>query len=151
MAKQIELKSRYLGSFIQVPIQMADGFLGIENDSERLTAYDRAFKQRELYQKVSDVHHLQRIVNWVPQGGLAFTEMAKWHKLAKRVADLDLKKEGPFTISSYELELIRSRLKDSRFTLMPSPDIQPYMEFMVELAEVLGIDLGIDEGEAEEA
>ncbi|RJO64992.1 MAG: hypothetical protein C4540_02550 [Candidatus Omnitrophota bacterium] len=147
MAKQIELKKRYLGNYLQVPVQLADGLVDIEADGERLAAYDRVFKQRDLFQQVSDVVHLQRIINWVPQGGLAFTEMAKWHKLAKRAGDLDPEKEGAFTISSYELELLRGRLKDARFTLMPSPDIQPYLEFMVELAEVLGIDLGIDEGE----
>jgi hypothetical protein len=71
---------------------------------------------------VHDKEWLEIIVNWVPENGqLKFTEMAPWLKLASRVAALDDQREGPFTLSSGQADLIFNRLKDERFTLRSLP------------------------------
>lgn len=102
-----------------------------------------------------DKEWLETIVNWVPEGTpLKFTEMAPWLKLAARVARLDDQKEGQFTLSTGQAELIFNRLKDDRFTLKAmTPAFAEFcLEFMAAYGrkpDVLSDDLMYDDGEGE--
>lgn len=86
---------------------------------------------------VHDKEWLEMIVNWVPENGqLKFTEMAPWLKLASRVAALDETREGQFTLSAAQADLIFNRLKDDRFTLRGMTTA--FADFCLEFMEAYG-------------
>lgn len=86
---------------------------------------------------VHDKEWLEMIVNWSPEGAaLKFTEFAPWLKLASRVARLDETREGQFTLSATQAELIFNRLKDERFTLRAMTPA--FAEFCLEFMTAYG-------------
>lgn len=86
---------------------------------------------------VHDKEWLELLVNWSPENAqLKFTELAPWLKLASRVAHLDDKREGEFTLSAAQAELIFNRLKDDRFTLRGMTPA--FADFCLEFMEAYG-------------
>jgi len=76
-------------------------------------------EQLEALTPVHDASHLETIVNWTPEGGVAVSIAVQWHDLARRINKLDKTKEGKFTLSQSEATLIWKRLrrKDYKVTM----------------------------------
>ena len=91
---------------------------------------------------VHDKHWLEQIVNFVPLDNqnkpkrIPFTEQAKWLKLAARVAELEIDKEGDFTLSDYQETIIWERLNSAEFAIQGMP--LAFVSFILDFLDATG-------------
>ena len=142
MAIELVLKKRDTKGSIQVPFDLLKGIID-KGDKDELMSIMGDIAKTEPY--VHDVHWLETIINWVPQGGLPIMQMSMWFKLAQRVSELDPTREGPFTLSEFQGELIWNRLNDERFVVQAMP--QQFIDFIMGFAEAAGKELPEESGE----
>jgi hypothetical protein len=133
MAHTLHLKNRPGKNQIIIPLQQITDIVKSEAKDDLFNVF-KALTEDDI---INDKHWLEFIVNWLPEGGLALCEQAKWFKLAKRVAELDDKKEGDFTISDFQATTIWNRLKDPKFILKGRMD-SALVEFIMEFQEITG-------------
>ena len=133
MATKLNLKKRPALRTIEVPIPIVKGLVE-QDDKDGLFEYFQSIAKQEF--EVHDKQWLELIVNWVPEGGHALTESAKWFKLANRVAELDVEKEGDFTISPYQVDLIWNRLNNNKFTVERIPTA--FVGFITDFQDATG-------------
>ena len=108
--------------------------------ADRLHEFIKATLDEEEF--VHDKAWMEMIVNWVPagdgqtRGRLAMSVMARWLTLIRRVDKLDDEREGPFTLSKTQADLIFKRLCDPLFEMV---GISPaYAGFASEFFEAYG-------------
>jgi hypothetical protein len=117
MSVTLKLKNRPVENRAFLPmVALQEIFKAPEADAKD-ALYTLLEKISESPQSVHDKKHLLAIVNWQPKGGLSLSERAKWFKLVERVNALDDKKEGNFTLSTFQATLVCDRLKDDKFKL----------------------------------
>lgn len=133
MAIKINLKKRKAHGSITIS---APDLTDILNREEAADLLVKQLKGMIDNSTIHDKNWLLQIVNWVPQGGHPLSESAKWFKLAKRVADLDEEKEGSFTLSDYQVNLIWARLISPEYKVVGLP--QAFLEFIMELQQASG-------------
>lgn len=104
MAITLKLKKRLTRETLNLPLFLMKGFVDREDKEGLWNFFANLAKDDEVY--VHDKHWLELICNWMPEGGQALTESAKWFKLAERVNDLDTEKEGNFNLSQYQADLV---------------------------------------------
>jgi len=118
---------------ISIPLSLAKSLIEKESKDE---LWDMFKNLVENDTKVSDVEWLKLIVNHVPKDGLPLTKMAKWLPLAERVNDLDENKEGTFTLSQFQSDLIWERLRSDKFILHKMPSA--FVSFILDFKKVTG-------------
>ncbi len=131
----ISIKNRENPGFVTIPTSVITNLLDDSEPNERLHAFFSSLES--VPQTIHDKQHLLQIVNWQPEGGLPLTEMTKWLKLAKRVDALDEEKDGPFTLSQYQADLIWNRLKEEQF-IYRGLLTGPFISFVLDFQEVTG-------------
>ena len=148
MAK-IRLRLRHGDRRIVLPARVLDG---IDDASDEAVAkIARPLLKAGESDKVHDLEWLRAIINWVPEGGLSMTEMAKWLKLASRISELKEDRGYTLTLSPFHTELIWNRLTDPGFKL--NMMTAQFREFIIEFQEAAGKHFdeeGPDEIEIEE-
>lgn len=129
MGTQLNLKKRITRDTLNLPLFVIKGFVDKEDKDGLWNFFNSLANEDEIY--VHDRHWLELVINWMPEGGVALTESAKWFKLAKRVNDLDIGKEGTFNISPYQVDLIWQRLINPQFKMdrLPMPFVQFVQDF----------------------
>jgi len=122
---------------ITIPVEIIRNFIDGSDHDKLWEYFERVSSNIESELPIHDKTWLEAIVNWVPDGGLAMTEIARWLKLARRVSTLDGTREtGNFTLSDYQVNLIWSRLKDPRFKLrVMAPQ---FVDFMLHFQDITG-------------
>jgi hypothetical protein len=133
MATEIYLKNRETKGSIQVPFDLVKGIIDRE-DKDSL--FDLLKNIADIEPTINDIHWLETIINWVPKEGAPVMQMAKWFALAKRVSKLEPDREGAFTLSMFETDLVWNRLSDEKFVVERMP--QQFIEFLVDFAEAAG-------------
>jgi len=133
MAIKIELKKRETQGSINISTPWLTEILSREDAGELLVEQLKAMIG-EIF--IHDKAWLLQIINWAPQGGHPLSESAKWFKLAKRVADLDEDKEGVFTLSDYQVNLIWTRLINPLYKVTGLPPA--FVEFVLEFQQACG-------------
>jgi hypothetical protein len=134
MATKLYLKRRPTRDTIAVPLVLIKGIVDREDKDGLWKLFEGLGNDEES--TVHDKHWLELIINWAPQGGVSLTESAKWFKLAGRVADLDMSREGEFTLSDYQTDLIWRRLVNPQFKMDRLPS--PFVKFVMEFQEAAG-------------
>lgn len=131
MGIQLKLKKRITRDTLNLPLFVIKGFVDKEDKDGLWNFFQSLANNDELY--VHDQHWLELLINWVPEGGVALTESAKWFKLASRVGDLDIEKEGNFNLSTYQADLIWQRLINPQFKMdrLPMPFVQFVQDFQL--------------------
>lgn len=129
MSTKLKLKKRITRDTLNLPLFVIKGFVDKDDKDGLWNFFSSLANEDELY--VHDRHWLELLINWMPDGGLALTESAKWFKLAKRVNNLDTGKEGNFEISPYQIDLIWQRLINPKFKMdrLPMPFVQFVQDF----------------------
>lgn len=129
MNTKLKLKKRVTRDTLNLPLFVIKGFVDKEDKDGLWNFFSSLANEDEIY--VHDRHWLELLINWMPEGGLALTESAKWFKLASRVSDLDTKKEGNFELSQYQIDLIWQRLINPQFKMdrLPMPFVQFVQDF----------------------
>jgi hypothetical protein len=157
MSVVLKLKLRPLPGSMSVSVAFITGIMQQPRPVAEQQLYN---KFQELLgngaaDRVHDKMWLETIVNWTPTDGqLSLTEAAPWFKLAARVARLDDQREGDFTLSSAQADLIFNRLKDERFQVrqLNAAFAQFCLDFMAAFGKRLDSiseDMLFDEGEDE--
>lgn len=146
MATVLKLKKRPTRETLSLPLFVIKGFVDKEDKDGLWNFFQSLANEDEVF--VHDRHWLELLINWMPEGGLALTESAKWFKLAKRVNDLDTEKEGNFTISPYQSDLIWQRLINPQFKMDRLP--MPFVQFVQDFQEVTGKHFPEEEPDAED-
>ena len=128
MAIKLKIKKRDEKLNVSIPLSLAKAIIEKESKDELRNIFKDLVENDT---NVSDVEWLKLIVNHVPEGGLPLTKMAKWLPLAERVNDLDENKEGTFTLSQFQTDLIWERLRSDKFILhkMPSAFVSFILDF----------------------
>lgn len=85
---------------------------------------------------VHDKVWLENLANWMPEGGLKLTEVAKWMKLIKRINSLDDTREGDFTLSDFQADLLWGRMTDEKYKLAILQS--SFIEFISDFQEATG-------------
>lgn len=134
MATKIELKKRLTRETLNLPLMLMKGFVDRDDKDGLWNFFQSLAQDDEVY--VHDRHWLELIINWMPEGGLPLTESAKWFKLAGRVSDLDPDREGSFTLSAFQVDLIWQRLTDSKFKMDRLP--VPFVKFVTDFQKATG-------------
>jgi hypothetical protein len=131
MATKLNLKKRLSRETLSLPTSIIKGLVDREDKEGLWNFFQSLADDNNVY--VHDKTWLEFIINWMPQGGTPLTESAKWFKLASRVSDLDIEKEGPFTISPYQVDLVWQRLINPQFKMerLPVPFVQFIQEFQM--------------------
>ena len=145
MAVEIYLKRRHAQNTITVSVEWLKEIFKLEDAGDFLVAQLEGM-MGSVY--VHDKSWLLQIINWTPDGGHPLSEAAKWFKLAKRVADLDEEKEGKFTLSDYQVNLIWKRLIDPRYKITGLPPA--FIEFVMEFQQASGRHFPEEDPETEE-
>lgn len=117
MATKLNLKKRKDEPTITLSIPQIQSFLD-SGSKDGLWNFFIGVKDKETKDYVHDKFWLETIVNWVPEGGLPMTTMAKWFKLADKVTGLDDTREGTITLSDFQVGLIWGRMNDANFKLV---------------------------------
>jgi hypothetical protein len=126
---------------------MIKGFVDKEDKDGLWNFFASLAEEDEVF--VHDRHWLEILINWVPEGGVPLTESAKWFKLADRVGDLDIEKEGPFTLSPYQVDLIWQRLINPLFKMDRLP--MPFVKFVQDFQQATGKHFPEEEPDAEDS
>lgn len=123
----LQLKKRPIKEVVQAPVAAVKSIIE-SGDRNRLWSFFEAALQAET--AVHDKVWLQVITNWVPKDGASIKDISKWMGLVRRVEALDDAKEGPFTLSLIQSDLIWSRLTDPAFKLNSLSPL--FMAFIME-------------------
>lgn len=134
MAVKVTLKKRRALDHILVPIDTIVPLVE-KDDKENLMNFFTGLAKQEWV--VHDRRWLEHIINWVPEGGQPLTKAAMWFKLAARVAELDPEKEGGFTFSKFQADLIWTRLNNPQFVVDRVP--QAFRDFILDFQEASGM------------
>jgi len=127
MSTKLQLKKRKSEETIIVSTEQFRAVLKLPKSEAKTQLYDLFKDLIDTNLFVHDKRWLEQIVNFIPadeQGRpkrVPFTEQAKWLKLAERVAKLDAKKEGAFTLTAYQETIIWERLNSDEFTIQGMP------------------------------
>jgi len=116
MAVKLKLKKRDTNPVVTFPLLQLQELIESGNSVALMEFFTEAAK-RNVREFVHDKAWLELLVNWVPEGGLPMTDVAKWFKLTAKVNDLDDTKEGTITLSDYQAGLIWGRLKNEKFRI----------------------------------
>ncbi len=129
MSTILNLKKRVTRDSLNLPLFIVKGFIDKEDKDGLWNFFASLANEDEVY--VHDKHWLELIINWVPEGGTSLTESAKWFKLADRVTSLDTGKEGNFTLTAYQSDIIWQRLINPNFKMerLPAPFVKFVMDF----------------------
>lgn len=142
MSTKLKLKKRKSGETAVLNIDQFRPMLNLPESEAKNQLYALFKNLLDVDQYVHDRHWLEQIVNFVPlddQGNpkrVPFTEQAKWLKLAARVAGLDIKKEGPFTLTAYQETILWERLNSEEFTMRGMP--QAFVGFILDFLDATG-------------
>lgn len=93
---------------------------------------------------IHDKEWLKMIVNWVPEGGLKLTDMARWMPLARRIDKLD-ETEQELILSQNTVNMLWDRLNDDNFKLNRMD--AAFVGFISEFQEVTGKHFAVPEEE----
>lgn len=124
-----QLNARVLLAFLAGPL----------SDEEKVAQLRERLDTKAV---VHDKAWLAHLVNWSPEGGMALTEQAPWLKLAVRVSALDEEREGPFTLSAAQAELLWKRMNDPKFKLGGLESA--WAEFVLDFCKAAGKSFGGD-------
>jgi hypothetical protein len=129
MATNLNLKKRPTRDTLALPFMLIKGYVDREDRDGLWKFFEGLSDDDETM--VHDKHWLELIVNWMPEGGAPLAESAKWFKLAGRVAALDPDREGNFTLSDFQAELIWKRLISPNFKMdrLPAPFVAFVQDF----------------------
>ena len=93
--------------------------------------------------KGHDKDFLVLTVNWVPTNpqtgrpeGLPLTEQVRWIKLAQKLEEIDVLKDGQITLSSKDLDLIWKRWNNPAFKINAIPP--NVADFLMEFQQATG-------------
>jgi len=142
MAVELYLKKRGQSDTARVSLKMIQEIL----DQDEAVGKDRLW---ELFENLNgaappihDKTWLETLVNWMPMTRdgrpipVPLTDKYKWIKLIQRVAELDEEREGKFTLSQLQADLLWQRLTSKEFEIMNLPI--PFIEFLLDLQEAFG-------------
>jgi len=146
MATILKLKKRVTRDTLNLPLFLVKGFVDKEDKDGLWNFFASLAKEDEVF--VHDKHWLELIINWMPEGGHSLTESAKWFKLADRVSALDTDREGDFTITAYQTDIIWQRLIDPKFKLERLP--VPFVKFVTDFQGITGRHFPEEEPDVEE-
>jgi hypothetical protein len=142
MSVVLELKKRTQTTSLQVPVQPIQDALAQGEVEGKNTLWNFFKELGTVEPTVHDKNWLEMITNWIAtdeQGQpkpVSLTKQAKWFKLAERISALDPEKEGKFTLSQFQADLIWSRLTNEEFTIIRMP--VPFISFIMEFQEAIG-------------
>lgn len=142
MSVILNLKNRPQTTSLQVPVQSIQEALAQGEAEGKNTLWNFFSELNKVELTVHDKNWLEMITNWIAideQGQpkpVSLTKQAKWFKLAERVSALDSDKEGKFTLSQFQADLIWNRLTDEEFTIVRMPI--PFISFIMEFQEAIG-------------
>jgi hypothetical protein len=137
MSVTIDLKKRINNMTVIAPLVEIKAIVSSSDEEaakDALWEYFLPVKDTET--DVHDKQWLKNIVDWVPQGGLSLSEMAKWFKLVERVNKLDDNLEAGFTLSSFQVDLLWGRITDEKFKLNRLDSA--FVEFILEFQAATG-------------
>lgn len=102
----------------------------------KLLAKVREWLEIGATEHVHDIVWLRQIIDFVPEGGHAMTEMAKWMKLATLA--VKLREDVPYsiTLSPFYVDLIWARLTNPEFKLRGMP--AQFAEFVMNFQKTTG-------------
>jgi hypothetical protein len=146
MAAKLNLKARPTRDTLTLPYLLIKGVVD-RQDKEGLWKLFSSLADEDGT-TVHDKHWLELIINWMPEGGLPLSESAKWFKLAERVGMLDRERDGVFTLSDYQVDLIWKRLTDPKFKMDRLPT--PFVMFVRDLQKATGKHFHEEEPDAED-
>ena len=146
MAVELYLKKRGQSDTARVSLRLIREIMS----QDGVVGKDRLW---ELFDNIKDaalpIHDkiwLETLVNWMPttrdmQGRMVpkpvpLTDKYKWIKLIQRVAELDEDREGPFTLSQLQADILWKRLVSKEFEIVNLPI--PFIEFLLDLQEAYG-------------
>lgn len=146
MAIKLSLKKRETDGTLHIPHRMLVPILNDEESGkDRLWEFMAPLKEVPL--TVHDKEHLLTIINWVPEGGITLSEHAKWFKLVERVNELDEDREGNFTLSEFQRDLLWHRMTNDKFKMRAmSPT---FVGFVMDFQKATGLHFEHEEPEAE--
>jgi hypothetical protein len=129
----LQLKQRKVNGMVNVPLAALKAIMATKSK-------DRLWEMFEnidaMNQTVHDKAWLEQIGNWAPEGGIPLKDLGPWIGLRTRIDRLDDQREGPFTLSAKQDEILWKRLTDPAFKLT---NLNPQMaEFLMEYVRVSG-------------
>lgn len=142
MATILNLKKRKSGDTAVLSIDQFRPMLNLPESEAKDQLYALFQNLVDIDQYVHDKHWLEQIVNFIAldnEGNakrIPFTEQAKWLKLAEKVGELDIKKEGGFTLTAYQETIIWERFNSDDFTMRGMP--QAFVGFVLDFLDVTG-------------
>lgn len=131
-AYTLVLKIRPVKGSININIERVRTLIDAGHTEEFLADVRRVLEVPGVHDKA----WLEMIVNHVPEGGKELSEMAKWFSLAKRIGELDETREGTFSLSEWQANLIWSRLTGKDFKLRALD--RAFLEFILDLQDATG-------------
>ena len=147
MSIKLNLKKRLSRETLSLPLPLIKGLIDREDKDGLWNLFNNLANDDNVY--VHDRNWLELIINWIPEGGVPLTESAKWFKLAKRVSALDTDKEGDFTLTPYQNDLIWQRLISPSFKLERLPPA--FVHFVIDYQEASGRHFPEEEPDGESA
>ncbi len=147
MAVKLKLKKRKDDPTITMSISQLQSII-TTGEPDGLLNFFTGIMEKEVKKYIHDKSWLEMIVNWVPEGGLPMTTMAKWFKLTSKVAELDDTKEGTIILSDFQVALIWGRLTDPKYKMVRvSPQ---YIGFIQDFQKASGRHFEEEEPDKEE-
>lgn len=156
MSTKLQLKKRKSGEMAVLSIDQFRPMLSLPEAEAKDQLYTLFKGLLNTDQHIHDKHWLEQIVNFIPVNDrgepkrVPFTEQAKWLKLAKKVSQLDDKKDGAFTLTAYQETILWARLNSDEFSMRGLP--QSFVGFMMDFLDATGrrfADMEPEKGEEE--
>ena len=137
MPTTLVLKARDDTVIVSIPLVGLRTALEMGQTEGAPIIWDQLVKFRDIPARRHDREWLALIVNWVDSDkGLPLTETAKWFRLARKVGELSDDSES-ITLTLTEVDLIWSRMQDSRFVVRGTLPI-PFVEFLLDFCDATG-------------
>jgi hypothetical protein len=143
MATTLKLKKRPISDFVNFPLKLLREVM-MSGDKDALWDLCSPVLSGDL--TVHDKRWLELLIDWAPEGGQPLSRSAPWFKLAARVAEIDPEREGEFTLSQYQTELVWGRMTNPGFKVDSLPSA--FIGFIVDFQEVTGRHFAEEEPDA---
>ena len=154
MAVELYLKKRGQSDVVRVSLEFIRGIMNQGEEVGKGKLWELFEGLKDTAPPIHDKNWLETLVNWMPSTRdgrpmpVPLTETYKWFKLIQRIADLDDEREGKFTLSQMQADLLWQRLTSKEFEVTNLPI--PFIEFLLDFQEAFGKQLPDIEIEAEE-
>jgi len=117
MAVKLQLKLREVRESLILDVSVARrlAILVQAKDASGLLAFVGALGEKKQF--IHDRHWLLELCSWAGREGKSAKDLARWAMLIQRVDSLDDTREGVFTLSDSQADMLWKRLNDKDFVL----------------------------------